>query len=189
MRSSSPTAAGHDPGRAARRSGADLVTAPDRGRRTPASGSRPRRRSGSSSASPRPTSRPRGAMAAPASGSPSPVSWPGCSAARWSVESAPGVGSCFRFERPSPAARTAPRALPGGWCWSARRAAAAAYRRRLAGWGVDVVVATSAGGGARSRSPRPGGGARCCCSAGARGRSRIGACAAEVAGRCARPSR
>ena len=96
-----------------------------------------RRRSGSSSASPRPTNRPRGAMAAPVSGSPSRAS----SARRWAARSRfaarRGWAPASPCARPSRRARIRRPGCAGWWCWRGRRGAAAAYRRRLAGWGAD----------------------------------------------------
>ena len=59
------------------------------------------------------------------------------------VESTPGVGSCFRFRASFARRPDDQRTLTGQVVLVGAGAAAAAYRRRLADWGAEVVLASS----------------------------------------------
>ena len=59
------------------------------------------------------------------------------------VESTPAVGSCFRFQGTFARCPDGEQALSGQVVLIGERAAALAWRRRLARWGVDVVLAGS----------------------------------------------
>ncbi len=82
-------------------------------------------------------------MAAPGSDSPSPASWPSCSAARWWSRARPEFGSCFRFRGAFARGPDGEPALSGQIVLIGEPAAAAAYRRRLARWGVEAVLTSS----------------------------------------------
>ena len=59
------------------------------------------------------------------------------------VESAPGIGSCFRFQATFARRPDVGRSLSGRVVLMGVQAAAVAYRRRLARWGIEVVLASS----------------------------------------------